>query len=284
MRTKWQFPVYFSGLVLAITATAVSCSNDESTAPQSSVVAQKAPETQVNPSWPGQYHTDAVSFVFSKLSKAGNLATQAAGCRVAIAAIKEFDKSYRKPSGVSGVADAFVSEDVCTQVNSAGDIRAVDESATPRYAASGLSPQAVALLEQIRRSVSSNVGGSSMVSTVNAIQNMAVATLNPAEAAVVAGTASVAINSAQYWGDNSHNWRALSPESGGLRTQLYTSSTFGTGLRTSIDDGGCGIVAADAVAFLQSILYSWYFGPIGWEEAAVRSVIASTLAALRCLL
>ena len=79
MRTKWKFPVYFSGLVLAITATAVSCSKD-STAPQSqsvsSAVAQKAPEAQVNPSWAGTYHTDALAYVYSKLSNAGNLGTQ----------------------------------------------------------------------------------------------------------------------------------------------------------------------------------------------------------------
>ena len=287
MRTRWQFPVYFSGLVLAITATAVSCSKDDSTAPQqsmSSVVPQKTPEAQVNASWSGQYHTDGLKFVYSKLSKTSNLSTQAARCRFAIAAIKEFDKSYKKANGVTGVADAFVTDDVCTPVNSAGDIRAVDENATPRYAASGLSPQAVALLEQIRRSVSSNVDASSIISSVNAIQNMAVATLNPAEAAVVAGTASVAISSAQYWVANGHNWRGLSPESGSIRNQLYTTAGLGTGIRTSIDDDGCGVAAADAFAFLQSILYTWYYGPIGWEQSAVRAVIASVLAGLRCML
>ncbi len=285
MRTKWKFPVYFSGLVLAITATAVSCSRD-STAPQpqsvSSAVPQKAPEAQVNPSWAGTYHTDALAFIYSRLSKTSNLGTQSATCRIAVAAMKEFNKSYRKQNGAIGVADAFLTDDVCKPINGAGDVRAFDD--TPSYARAGLSPQAAAMLEHIRRAVASTAGATSIVSTVNAIQNMAVATLNPAEAAVVAGAASLAISSTDYWSVNSHNWRSLSPLSGGLRTQLYTTAGLGTGIRTSVgDDDGCGIASADVTSFITSILYSWYFGPIGWEEAAVRAAIVSAVAGLRCL-
>lgn len=284
MRTKWKFPVYFSGLVLAITATAVSCSRD-STAPQpqsvSSAVPQKAPEGQVNPSWAGTYHTDALAFVYSRLSKTSNLGTQSASCRIAVAAMKEFNKSYRKQNGAIGVTDAFLTDDVCKPVNAAGGVRAFDDE-TPSYARGGLSPQAAAMLEHIRRAVASGAGATSIVSTVNAIQNMAVATLNASEAAIVAGAASLAISSTDYWSVNSHNWRTLSPMSGGLRTQLYTTAGIGTGIRTSLD-GGCGIASADVTSFITSILYSWYFGPIGWEEAAVRAAIVSAVAGLRCL-
>ncbi|MFN2602361.1 MAG: hypothetical protein ABR582_06335 [Gemmatimonadaceae bacterium] len=285
MRTKWKFPVYFSGLVLAITATAVSCSRD-STAPTpeslSTAVPQKAPEAQVNPSWAGTYHSDALTYVFSKLSKGGNLGTQSARCQVAVAAVKEFNKSYRKSNGAIGVADAFLTDDACKPVNAAGDVQAFDNE-TPSYARAGLSPQAVAMLEHIRQSVASTANATSIVSTVNAIQNMAVATLSPAEAAIVAGAASLAISSTDYWSVNSHNWRSLSPVSGGLRTQLYTTAGIGTGFRTSFVDDGCGIASADVTSFITSILYSWYFGPIGWEEAAVRAAIVSAVAGLRCL-
>jgi len=285
MRTKWKFPVYFSGLALAITATAVSCSRD-STAPQPqsvpSAVPQKAPDGQVNPSWAGTYHTDALAFVYSRLSKTSNLGTQSATCRIAVAAMKEFNKSYRKQNGAIGVADAFLTDDACKPVNAAGNIRAFDNE-TPSYARAGLSPQAAAMLEQIRRSVASAAGATSIVSTVNGIQNMAVATLSPAEAAIVAGAASLAISSTDYWSANSHNWRALSPASGSLRTQLYTTAGIGTGIRTSYYDDGCGIASADVTSFITSILYSWYFGPIGWEEAAVRAAIVSAVAGLKCL-
>ena len=284
MRTKWKFPVYFSGLVLAITATAVSCSRD-STAPQpqsvSSAVPQKAPDAQVNPSWAGTYHTDALAFVYSRLSRTSNLGTQSASCRIALAAMKEFNKSYRKQNGAIGVADAFLTDDVCKPVNAAGDVRAFDDE-TPSYARAGVSPQAAAMLDHIRRAVSSGAGAASIVSTVNAIQNMAVATLSPSEAAIVAGAASLAISSTDYWSANSHNWRALSPMSGNLRTQLYTTAGIGAGIRTSMD-GGCGIASADVTSFITSILYSWYFGPIGWEEAAVRAAIVSAIAGVRCL-
>ena len=286
MRTKWKFPVYFTGLVVAFTATAVSCSRD-STAPQSqsvsSAVPQKAPEGHVNPNWAGTYHTDALAFVYSRLSKTSNLGTQSATCRIAVAAMKEFNKSYRKQNGAIGVADAFLTDDVCKPVNAAGDIRAFDNEA-PSYARAGLSPQGAAMLEHIRRAVASGGGATSIISTVNAIQNMAVATLSPAEAAIVAGAASLAISSTDYWSANSHNWRILSPVSGGLRTQLYTTAGIGAGIRTSVaEDGDCAIASADLTSFITSILYSWYFGPIGWEEAAVRAAIVSALAGLKCL-
>jgi len=286
MRTKWKFPVYFSGLVLAITVTVVSCSR-ESTAPQpqsvSSAAPQKAPEAQVNPSWAGQYHTDALAYAYSKLSKTGNVGTQSARCRVAIAAVKEFNKSYRKANGTTGVADAFITADVCNPVNAAGDIRAFADETTPSYSTAGISPQATALLEQLRRAVGSHATPASIVSTANAIQSVAAATLIPTEAAIVAGAASLAISSEEYWSANAHNWRGLSPVSGGLRTQLYANE-LPTGLRTSTSDDCCaGIAAADFAGFLQSVLYSWWFGPVGWEEAAVRGAIASVVAALRWL-
>jgi hypothetical protein len=113
---------------------------------------------------------------------------------------------------------------------------------------------------------------------------MAAATLGPTEAAIVAGAASLAISSADYWSANSRNWRGLAPTSAGLRTQLYTTGGIATGIRTSVvDDGGCGIASADVTSFLTSIIYSWYFGPIGWEEAAVRAAIVSAIAGLRCM-
>ena len=286
MRTRWKFPVYFSALVFVITATAVSCAKD-STAPQlqsvSTAAPEKAPEAQVNPSWAGTYHTDALAFVYSRLSKTSNFGTQSASCRIAIAAMKEFNKSYRKQNGTIGVADAFLTDDVCKTVNAAGDIRAFDNE-TPSYASAGLSPQAAAMLEHIRRAVASQAGATSIVSTVNAIQNMAVATLSPSEAAIIAGAASLATSSTDYWSANSHNWRGLSPMSGGLRTQLYTTAGIGTGIRTSVgDDDGCSIASADVTSFITSILYSWYFGPVGWEEAAVRAAIVSAIAGLKCL-
>jgi len=285
MRMKWKLPIYFSGVVVAITAAAVSCSRD-STAPQpqsvSSALPQKAPEAQLNPSWAGAYHSDALAFVYAKLSKTSNLTTQSATCRIAVAAMKEFNRSYRKPNGAVGVADGFLTDDVCKPVNAAGDIRAFDNE-TPSYAGAGLSPQAAAMLEHIRRAVASRAGATSIVSTVNAIQNMAVATLSPAEAATVAGAASLAISSIDYWSANSSNWRALSPVSGRLRTQLYTTAGIGTGIRTSVDADGCAIVSADITSFITSVLYMWYFGPIGWEEAAVRAGIVSAIAGLKCL-
>jgi hypothetical protein len=297
MRTNWKFPVYFGALVLALTATVVSCSKD-STAPQGQsasanahLVQQKAQDAQASYKWPGKYHTDALAHVYSKLAQANKRGTKAEKCRVAIAALKEFDKSFRKDAKSTGVADAFLSDEVCGPPGATGDIPQFGGQSGPSPAAAGFSPLAASMLDQIRNITSTHTSSASIVSTVAGIQNSAAAKLNPAEAGAVTASGSVAISSAEYWDANADNWRGLSSTPGVIRNQLYTtanadgsrSAVAPTRPRTSISAGCCEIGYADVTTFISSLLYGWWSGIFDLEQAAVRATIASIIAALRLM-
>ncbi len=297
MRSKWKLPVYLSALVLALTATVVSCSK-ESTAPlgqSASAGAHSAQQmtqgAQESYKWPGKYHTDALAYVYSKLAQANKRSTKAEKCRVAIAAVKEFDKSFRKDANSTGVADAFLSDDVCGPPGSTGDIPQFGEEAGPSLADAGFSPLAASMLDQIRNVTSSRTSSSSIVSTVTGIQNSASAKLNPAEAGAVVALGSVAISSSEYWDANADTWRGLSSSPGVIRKQLNSTETNGTksGVpfarpRASIESDCCGpIAAADITTFASSLLQGWWLGGFDLEQASVRAAVASLIAGLRLL-
>jgi hypothetical protein len=288
---KWKLPVYFGVLLLGLTATVVSCSKD-STAPQGSVSAsaraaqQKAQDSQESYKRAGKYHTDGLAYVYSKLAQTSKRSTKAERCRVAIAALKEFDRSLR-----NGKSSGFVSDDVCGPVGGTGDIPQFGDQSVPSYAGAGFSPAAASMIDEIRNVTSSHTSSASVVSTVARVQNSAAATLYPAEAGAVAALGSVAVSSAEYWEANADKWRGLSSAPGAIRNQVITTGPDGAkspGLlatpRASVAPCCGGIATADFTAFLSAILQGWFAGIFDLEQAAMRATVASIVAGLRSLM
>lgn len=288
MRMKWKLPVCFGALVLGLTATVVGCSKD-STAPQGSAAhpaQQKTSESQDSYKRAGKYHTEGLAYVYSKLAQTNKRSTKAEKCRVAIAALKEFDRAYR-----NGKSSGFVSDDVCGLVDATGDLPAFGEQSVPSYVNSGFSPQAASMLDEIRN-VGSHSSSASVASTVTRVQNSAAAKLNPAEAGAVTALGSVAISSAEYWEANADKWRGLSSAPGVIRKQIITTGTEGAkpgGFlarpRASLSADCCGgIATADITAFISAILQGWFAGIFDLEQAAMRATVASIVAGFKYLM
>jgi hypothetical protein len=291
MRMKWKYPVYFSGLVVAIAITAVSCS-EGSTAPQPSAVInndlrfthQKLPDLQASFNWPGKYHTEALAYVYAKLSRGNQRASKPDKCRVAVSALKEFDRSFSKDGKTRGIADSFLSDDFCNG-NLSGVNQKVPADDARLEKSSGFSPQALSSFHQILNVLDSNASAAAMVAAINGIESAASRTLSAAEAGAVVSLGSVAISSAQYWDANSVKWQTMS--SGGASNQLAAGfrpsaallfAPAGSSPRQSLS--GNNILRADAAAFLSSILLGWWMGAIDLEVSVVRGAIASMLAAM----
>lgn len=296
MRKKWKLPVYFGALVLASTATIVSCSKDATAPVRQSTLAGAQPDQQKSQEQErykraGKYHTDALAYVYSKLAQANKRGTKTEKCRVAIAALKDFDKSFRKAAGSTPLSVAFPSDDVCAPVGATGDIAAFGAQSGPSFAGSRFSPLAGSMLEQIQNVSSYSTSSSSIASSVTAIQNSAAARLNPAEAGAVTALGSVAISSAEYWNANADKWRGLSSGTGAIHKQISTTQTDGTksavlpaGPRASAASGCCaGIAAADISTFAGALLQGWFLGAFDLEQAATRATVASIIAGLRWL-
>lgn len=287
MRMKWKYPMYFSSLVVAIAFTAVSCS-DSSTAPQPTanasngpqVTYQKLPDLQASFNWPGRYHTEALAQIYGKLSRGQQGTSKADKCRVAVGALKEFDRSFSKDGKAKGIADDFLTADFCS-----GDPSqqfAVTNALIEKN--SGFSPQALSSFHHILDVLDSKTSAAAMVSSVKGIEGAASRTLSANEAAAVVSLGSVAISSVQYWDANSVKWEALSP--GGVSNQLYTGiRPSGTLLFTPAGAPRRSISAdpimkADASAFLSSMLVGWFLGAADLEVSIIRATVASTIAAL----
>lgn len=290
MRIKWEYPVFLGGLLMALAATAVSCSKD-STSPGSAAVVredprlsqQKMQDLQNNYGWTGRYHTDALAHVYSRLSRGKSVSSKSEKCRTAVSALKEFNKSFSKDGKSKGIPDDFLPDNLC---NGTGQPAA--NQPPPHLAAnSTLSPKATAMLQQIQNLFDSGASASAIVSSVNAIENAAGGTLSATEAGAVVSLGAVAISSAQYWDANLANWRSVTSSAGAAFNQQPTSirpsatllhPTPGTPGYSMAS--GTSIGKADAAAFLSSLIAGWWMGALDIETSAVRAAIASMLAAL----
>lgn len=287
MRIKWKYPVFLGGLLMALAATAVSCSKD-STSPGSTAVVredrhlsqQKMQDLQDKYGWTGRYHTDALAHVYGRLSRRTSVSSRSEKCRTAVSALKEFNKSFSKDGKSKGIPDDFLSDNLC---NGTG-LPPVNQPPANLTTRSTLSPKAVAMLQQIQNLFDSGASAPAIVSSVNAIENAASGTLSTAEAGAVVSLGSVAISSAQYWDTNLANWRSLSSSGGAAYNQAPTSirptllhPTPGAPSYSMLSEMSIGKV--DAIAFFSSLLAGWWMGAMDIEISAVRAAIASMMAA-----
>lgn len=298
MRMKWKYPVYFGGLVLAIAATVVSCTHD-STSPASAVTSgrdirlsqQKLQDLQNKYGWAGRYHTDALAYVYARLPRGIAVSSKSDKCRKAVAALKEFDKSFSKDGKSKGVADDFLSANLCNDPTQVG-VNPLPP--VPLKASSKLSPQAAAFVKQIQDVIRTKASVPTMVSSINAIEDAASGSLSTAEAGGVVALGSVAVSSAQYWDANLGNWLSassnltasyqLSPDNRPIEAAVYAPRisprhwVSGEGMEL-----GMSILSADVSAFITSIITGWWMGALDIEISCIRAAIASLIAGISAM-
>lgn len=296
MRMKWKYPVYFGGLVLALAATAVSCS-DESTSPSGlaassdgrHIAQDKVQELQNSYGWMGRYHTEALAYIQTRLSQARPRTSIAEKCRIAARALKEFNKSFSKGDGSKGLADGFLSDDLCdgsVQISASQQVQidANPELLKPR---SVISAQATSLLNQIQNVFNTDVSLPAAKSTIYAIESTAAAILSATEAGGVVGVGSIAISSADYWDANLGVWQSGSGTRPATYNRMSDEALSASVLagppaapRYGLSPLGKRIMKADVSAAISSLLTGWWMGPADLEAAAIRATVASALAGL----
>lgn len=214
MRMKWKLPVYSSGLLLAVAATAVSCSK-ESTAPTNSMTAatsahvtqQKLEDLQAEYGWMGRFHTEGLAYIYTKLSESPR-ASRADKCRIVANALREFARNFSKGPGSKGIAAGVVFEQPCDRssqlsINQQLQADINPEGLRPRGA---LSSAAVSLMDRMVSVFDSDASFSSTKAAIYNLQSIAAASLPAAEAGPVIGLGSIAISSANYWEVNYGVW------------------------------------------------------------------------------
>lgn len=201
-------------LVPAVVFVAVRCADSSATAPAD--VAQKAPPTlppnvaarlvklHEERDWIGQFHNDALAYVFAKLHRIpAKGKNQRSVCEAARAAYAEFHKN-RRGKDVPAAVDAEF-ESFCTGGSSSSSFARI-VSAPTRPAADELSATAQAFIGQIYPAIDASTSFPDLASRINSIEADAVGSLSYDEAGAVVTAGEVALSSATYWAYNLPSW------------------------------------------------------------------------------
>ncbi|MEJ7760245.1 MAG: hypothetical protein WKF55_11730 [Gemmatimonadaceae bacterium] len=298
MRTIWKRATYVAVITGGIAVAAVSCT-DTATSPRKSDVNHsvkpaingKVNELRAKYGWPGDYHTRALEYAFSQLMKQNARSlSPAAKCRLAEAALRDFNKAYRKDGQPMPFADVSFAGTAC---NRGAKQQIVEPSGVPGVLRKNeISADASALLAQVDAAVDNNESVEAIRSAIYSIQGTAAFNLQELEAGAVISAGEVAISSVDYWDANQDEW-----QSGGIGGNndgpiAYARNGYptvpskivvgasGTEVRLGLTQREKRIIKADIGAFIGTIVYEWFLGPIGLSNAAGRAAAASIAAGI----
>lgn len=292
MPTRIKLVALALAIFAGTTLTAVSCSSD-STAPNQPAVGESTsdPGNQSRSlldehSWMGKYHNDALAYAFARIGESKSV-SKLAQCRVGLAALKEFQKAYRKSSGRPGFDDLTLIDGTCeTAAERAGHgiVPSFTLSTSDFRLMTDISATATKYMDQILYAVDNMSTVSGLQSTINKISYYANSTLPVLEAGAVAGTGSIAVSSADYWTapENSVADGPVTAYSFGVA--LAPAENIGitppSGLTYSVGTRAKSIIRADIVAAIGVLAADWWLGEVGVAKAAIKAAAASLAAGI----
>jgi len=276
-------------MIVGLSLTAVSCS-PESTSPVRSSgeaapgVVQDARSLEDQYAWTGKYHNDAIAYAMSKIKESKRI-SKFDRCKVGLAALKDFQKAFRKSGGNAVFADLTITDGMCEAAGSLSN----RVTATRDFNPQSLTPLAdiSALANDYLNQVSYQVDVAPTVEDLNyavsRIVKQAGASFGSLEAGAVATTGSVAVNSANYWvttegtatGNGPTPYARSSNQS--LRAPgdvAQINSQIGLSPRART------IIRADVAAAISVFLKEWFTGEAAVAKACIVAAAASLIAGL----
>jgi len=280
MRTRTTWIVVMLLGVVVTSITAISCSPD-STSPvqsergKSQAVSPQSRSLQEQYAWVGQYHNDALAYALTKV-KASKRTAKYDRCKVGLAALKDFQKAYRK-EGRSAIFDDLTLTDGMCEAAAAGNFGASASlgGIGTRRPSHDISPVANNYMDQLvtQTYTATTIPGLSFA--VNKIVNQASASVVPLEAAAVASAGSVEISSATYWDANEGSW-----SDGGQLAYNRGTVEILPGGPVNMSDRTRRILRADIAAAIATLLTDWWQGEAAVGKACIRAAAASFIAAV----
>jgi hypothetical protein len=275
MRTKLKQAAAISGLLAMFSVILISCA-DESTSPRDASnpaeagATQPAGQLQTQYAWVGKFHSDGLAYVYKKLEPLKGV-SRAEQCKVALVAIKEFAKTFKKPSGQTGVTGEFVG-DPCDTNASLAHVVPNQNGPSSRATLQGRLTEMGSVFDQHQSYQEAK-------DAIAAFDRDASQNLSAEQAALVVGAGSIGLSSIDYWSSNIPAWAALGTGRGSNAVSYTVSSQ--PSQRHDDDIPYCDkICSADVKTFVSSLLAGWFAGMFDIEASAMRAVAASVVAAL----
>lgn len=275
-RTIW-LSVMLAGIV-TMSVTAISCSPD-STAPIQNAhsarpVVTQARSLQDQYAWMGKYHNDALAFALTKI-KESKRTSKFDRCKVGLAALKEFQKAYRKEGRSAIFDDLTLTDGMCEAATAknfgvSASIGVIDDL-RPRH---DISSTANDYMNQLLYQVDVAPTIPALSFAVARITNQAAETVAPLEAGAVAGTGSIEVNSANYWEANESSWSSGPQTAYARGLEPLPVSPVNQSARSR------RIVRADVMAAIGVLVVDWWMGEAAIGKAAIKAAAASLIAGI----
>lgn len=279
MRTRTIWVAVMLAGIAAASVTAISCSPD-STSPlpnsrrATTVVGQQSRSLQDQYAWMGRYHNDALAYALTKI-KASKRTSKYDRCKVGLAALKDFQKAYRKEGRSAIFDDLTLTDGMCeaataTNFGVSASVGIIDDL-RPRH---DISPTANDYMNQLLYQVDAAPTLPALSFAVARITNEAAETVAPLEAGAVAGTGSIEVSSATYWEANESSWSSGTDLAYSRQLEHLPISPVNQSARTR------RIVRADVMAAIGVLVYDWWMGEAAIGKAAIKAAAASLIAGI----
>ncbi len=257
-----------------------ACSTDTASSPGTQgatpTLGKSAESNAGNYDWVGKYHNDALAHALVKI-RASKKLSKLDRCKVGLAALKDFQKQYKKADGSSIKIDPNIVDGMCEEA--AASNFSLASSRASLFELPNISSSASGYMNDISAAVDYSSSPSAYTFAVNRIEYNAEAALGTGslETNAVFATGSLGISSENYWASNESSW------TGG--TQLPTVQLGSVPLlpQHAIGSRTRTIIKADIAAAVGVLLYDWWMGEIAIEKALIKGAAASLIAGIGLL-
>jgi hypothetical protein len=275
-------------MIAGMSVTSVSCSPEStspfrSTAESKPSVVQSAQSLQDQYAWTGKYHNDALAYATERIKESKRI-SKYDQCKVGLAALKDFQKAFRKSGGNAVFDDLTITEGMCeaavTLTNRVVATRDLDPQT--RVPLADISPLANDYMNQITYQIDLAPSVEYLGSIVSQLISQAGYSVDPLEAAAVATSGSITVSSAGYWASTEGIATAGEPapyaRSGEMSAEIPENFTprfvFGLSPRSK------KIIKADAAAAVGVLLKEWFTGEAAVAKACITAAAASLIAGI----
>lgn len=212
MTRQKRVHLFILALVPVVVFAAVRCADSTATAPVSTESPALTAELQAKLArlhqendWIGQFHNDALSFVFANLQRIPLKARNPRGvCETARKAYAEFHKTRRGTAVPTSVDAEFESR--CSAASPGASSRVFSIAIPSEIARAEVTPAAQGLMDQIDYAIDASTSFGDLSAQVSSIEASAAANLSYEDASAVVAVGSVALSSADYWANNLTAW------------------------------------------------------------------------------
>jgi len=245
--------------------------------------AQSAQSLQDQYAWTGKYHNDALAYAAERIRQSKRI-SKYDKCKVGLAALKEFQKAFRKSGGNAVFDDLTITDGMCEAAGSLSNRVVASKNLDPGSRASLADMSALGndYMNRILYQIDIAPSVEYLSSTVSKIVQQAGSSVDPLEAAAVATTGSVTVSSAAYWtsteGTLTDNQPAPYARSADMSFETLGDLTprYAIGLSPRSKK----IIKADALAAVSVLLKEWFTGEAAIAKACITAAAASLIAGI----